>query len=153
MSDKQKVGNQDESFGFPGAKGNQNVRTGGTTWQQQEQDALKEKTGNSLYKQAAKKLGITNFNSWDDVKKIEAYLAGGDKKGGGSASSGGSSASGGSGSSGCGGVVGSGDGSSDGSGSGVAGVEGCGSGSTGGSGDGSGVGSITGFSTGGSVIV
>lgn len=42
-----------------------------------EEDAkkLKEKTGNSLYKTAAKTLGITNFNSWADVKKIEDYLA------------------------------------------------------------------------------
>lgn len=74
-------------------------KNSGLTWAEEEQKALKSKTSDSLYKKAAKKIGITNFNSWDDVKKVETYLAGGAKGGSGSGGGTGSSSSGSSGSS------------------------------------------------------
>jgi hypothetical protein len=93
------------------------------------QKLLKEKTGNTLYQKAAKTLGITNFNSWNDVEQIETYLA----KSGGSGTGSGSSASSGT----SGNVTGSGSGSSGSSGSGSSG-----GGST--SGSGSGAGNVSG---------
>ena len=78
-----------------------------------EEDArkLKEKTSNTLYQKTAKNLGITNFNSWNDVKKVEDYLS---KSGTGSGSSGSSGKSGG----------------GTGSGSGSSGISGSGSGTS-----------------------
>jgi hypothetical protein len=74
---------------------------------------LKAKLNDTLYKRVAKEIGITNFKSWDDVKKIEDYLLKSAGKGTGSGSSGssGTSTSG----------TGSGSGSSGSSGSGSSG--------------------------------
>lgn len=47
---------------------------------------LKNKLNDTLYKRIAKQVGITNFSSWNDVKRVEDFLA----KGGGSGGSNGS---------------------------------------------------------------
>jgi hypothetical protein len=88
-------------------------------------EQLQAKLKDTLYQKTATKLGITTLDSWDDIKRIETYLAGagGSTSGTGSASSGSSGTSSGgtgssSGSSGSGSSGGSGGSSSSGSSSG-----------------------------------
>jgi hypothetical protein len=79
---------------------------------------LREKVGNSLYQTTAKQIGITNFNSWNDIQQIENYLARNGGQGGSSGSFGSSgSGSSGSGMSGTGSTGSSGNSGSGGSGS------------------------------------